>query len=33
MKTKIYEVKTVAEAKELAIKDFGVSEENFEINI
>jgi len=33
MKTKIYEVKTIAEAKELAIKDFGVSEENFEINI
>ncbi len=33
MKTKVYEVKTVAEAKELAVKEFGVSEENFEVNI
>ncbi|MFA7010308.1 MAG: Jag N-terminal domain-containing protein, partial [Bacilli bacterium] len=33
MKAKTYEVKTVAEAKELAVKEFGVSEDNFEVNI
>lgn len=33
MKVKVYEVKTIEEAKKLATIEFGVSEENFEVNI
>ncbi|HKM29230.1 MAG TPA: RNA-binding cell elongation regulator Jag/EloR [Bacilli bacterium] len=33
MKAKVYEVKTIEEAKKLATIEFGVSEENFEVNI
>lgn len=33
MRSKIYEVKTIEEAKELAVKEFGISEKNIEFNI
>lgn len=33
MKSKIYEVKTIEEAKDLAVKEFGLSEKNIEFNI
>ena len=33
MKTRIYEVKSIDEAKELAVKELGISEDNFEVNI
>lgn len=33
MKSKVYEVKTIEEAKELAVADFGISEKDLEFNV